>query len=83
MNNPSIDRETTIKVFKNGKYYNPASDRYGPNANVVCDRCRRNNLDICIGLQTYDLCLPCVQEINESLKKKSIVHQNVPELLNH
>ena len=72
MNNPPLDRETMIKVYKNGTYYNPASKRYGPDANVVCDRCKKSKLDVCIGLQIYDLCLACVQEINELLKKKPV-----------
>ena len=72
MNNPPLDRETMIKVYKCGTYHNPASQRYGPDANVVCDRCKKSKLDVCIGYQTYDLCLACIQEINELLKKKPI-----------
>lgn len=38
----------------------------------MCDKCYRDNLDISIGWQTYDLCLRCVQEINTSVKTPMI-----------
>jgi len=71
MSNQPLDKETMIKVYKFGSYYNPASNHYGSTANVVCDRCYKNNLDISIGWQTYDLCLVCTNEINNELKSKS------------
>lgn len=70
MNQP-LDRDTMIKVYKYGTYYNPASKHYGgeETTNVVCDRCYRDHLDVCIGWQTHDMCLHCVEEINKELKK--------------
>ncbi len=80
MNNPPMDRETMMKVFKYGTYYNPASKRYGEGANVVCDRCHRTGLDISIGLQHYDLCLICIQDISRSVKKETCIPPYAPEI---
>ena len=71
MSGQTLDKETMIKVYKFGSYYNPASNHYGNAANVVCDRCFKDNLDISIGWQTYDLCLQCINVINIELKNKS------------
>ena len=72
MNNPPLTREKTLQIFKNGIYYCPASKHYSSNEsiNIVCDRCKRTNIDICIGYETYDLCLQCIQEINQQLKRQ-------------
>lgn len=65
MNNQPLSQETTINIVKNGTYYCPASKHYNNQSlNVVCDRCRKTNLDMCIGLDTYDLCLSCVQDVS-------------------
>lgn len=59
--------------FKNaierGTFYYPAWKHYGSTkANVVCDRCSKNNLVSCIGYgNNLDLCLNCVQAITEML----------------
>ena len=70
MNQP-LDRDTMIKVYKYGTYYNPASKHYGgeETTNVVCDRCYKDHLDVCIGWQTHDMCLQCIHEISRELKK--------------
>ena len=79
MNNPSLSREKTIQILKNGTYYNPASKHYNFNStNVVCDRCRKTGLDMCIGFESYDLCLQCVQDVNSQLKKQVPIKQ--PEI---
>ncbi len=65
-----------ISICKNGKYYNPASDHYptsGPSTVVVCDRCQRNNLKVCVGYNDYDLCLKCVEEGTELMGKSGPV----------
>lgn len=69
MNTPSLDKETMMNIYNYGSYYNPAYRHYGDVTNVVCDRCRRSNLDICIGWQTYDLCLKCVSDLNDQKTK--------------
>ena len=66
----SIDKETVINICKYGTYYNPASNHYGSSKNVVCDKCYKNRLDICIGWKSYDLCFKCTEEINNELKNK-------------
>ncbi|AYV82002.1 MAG: hypothetical protein Homavirus2_6 [Homavirus sp.] len=54
-----------MKIYKYGTYYNPATNHYGAVGSVNCDRCHRKLLDICIGWQTYDLCIECIQDINQ------------------
>ena len=61
-----------IKIYKEGKYYNPASKHYEKTlTNVVCDRCYRNNLDMSIGWNSYDLCLDCVSDIKSELENET------------
>ncbi len=77
MNNQPINRDIMLNIYKNGTYYNPAKKHYGSDAtNIVCDRCYKNNLDICIGWLTYDLCLQCIQSIN-----KEITGSKLPEIV--
>ena len=66
-----MDRNATQSVYKYGTYYNPASRHYGDNlaTNVSCDRCHRSHLDVCIGWQTFDLCLQCMTEINRMMNR--------------
>lgn len=65
MNNLPLSQEMMIKVLRNGTYYFPATKHYNNNAtSVICDRCHKSGLDVCIGLDSYDLCLPCIQEIS-------------------
>lgn len=54
------------KIIENGQLYYPANQRYGSDKQVVCDRCKRNNLSICIGYEAYDLCLTCADKITPS-----------------
>lgn len=63
-----------LQVVKKGKYFNPAYLHYGKKVNVVCDRCKRSNLSICIGHDigdnNYDLCLTCVDDLDRLTNKK-------------
>lgn len=75
-NQYNIDQDILYKTCKYGNYYNPASSHYGVSSNVMCDRCRKDNLDICIGYMTHDLCMMCAQKINDEMKDNSekIIH---------
>lgn len=65
-------------ICQYGTYYNPATKHYGGAANnVVCDKCHRNNLSVCVGWQTFDLCLKCVQDITDN--KSNIVFDTTHE----
>ena len=76
-NNKPLSYDTTLKILKYGTYYNPASDHYGmlggsssgQTSGVICDRCYRNNLSICIGYQSKDLCIRCIQEIDTDINR--------------
>ena len=54
----------TQQVYENGTYYNPAWKHYNHTATVVCDKCRRRPLKVCIGYGDHDLCMICVDEIS-------------------
>lgn len=63
-----LSRENALQIATYGKYYNPAESHYqstivGTVPRVVCDRCQRGNLNVCVGLMTYDLCLKCVEDV--------------------
>jgi len=62
----TIDRATMHNICQYGTYYNPAHNHYGRQVDVVCDRCHKTGLGVCIGWQTYDLCLQCTQDIHDS-----------------
>lgn len=65
MNNLPLSQDMMVKILKNGTYYFPATKHYNNNStSVLCDRCRRTDLNMCIGLDTYDLCLPCIQDVS-------------------
>mgnify|MGYP001565582938 CR=1 FL=1 len=50
-------------IARHGAYYNPAWKHYGRHTNVVCDKCRKSNLNVCIGYMQSDLCLTCAGNI--------------------
>ena len=53
-----MSAELYYKIYKFGKFYNPATNHYNkPNISVHCDRCKKNNLLTCIGYNDCDLCL--------------------------
>lgn len=81
MNNPPLTREKTISLLTNGTFYNPAAKHYNKtDVNVICDRCRKANLDMCIGYETYDMCLSCVQEANTQLKRHKEIQKFPPTM---
>lgn len=62
-----MDGETIRKLLTLGTFYCPASKHYGNNTpNVLCDRCRRQNLVCCIGFESKDLCMKCVLEMENN-----------------
>ena len=72
MNQQNLSQSTFEQIIKYGVYYNPASKHYASfgESNVACDKCHKSNLNVCIGYQNYDLCVSCVQKINESSSNK-------------
>jgi hypothetical protein len=60
----TLDDETCSKITQQGIYYSDARTRYPDTAAVVrCDKCGLCPLSCSIGLDSYDLCLPCVNSI--------------------
>ena len=58
-------------IIKRGTYYNPASNHYHLGSTVMCDRCQRSNLSVCVGINNRDLCLSCVQELTDNIILKT------------
>ena len=58
----TLDDDITANIAENGQYYPNTHVRY-PGAAVLvrCDRCGKCPLACCIGLDTTDLCLECVE----------------------
>ena len=65
-----LNEEQMLTICKSGKYYNPASSHYDGKKTVVCDRCYRVNLDMCIGYEDNDLCLICTKQLIAIDRKK-------------
>lgn len=64
MNTSPINKDTMMKIYKYGTYYNPATKHYKDSVNITCDKCSRSNLNVAIGLESYDMCLECINEIS-------------------
>jgi len=65
-----------INIAKKGTYYCPAYKHYATNnndeINVVCDRCNRENLKICVGYNNKDLFMSCVKDLLDNDKDDDI-----------
>ena len=60
---PPLSIETLADIIKNGIYYDPAWKHYHAGIEVICDNCHKINIETCIGLDEYDLCIPCSEQI--------------------
>jgi hypothetical protein len=67
-----INSEILYNISTYGTYYNPAEKHYDNGQTVICDRCYREKLDVCIGYEKYDLCLDCVKEVVQIGKPMSL-----------
>lgn len=68
-----------LNVVLYGTYFNPAKAHYN-NRNVIvsCDRCKRQNLSLCIGWKDLDLCFQCTNEVNNINRTQQIKPDYVP-----
>lgn len=72
MNNLCPNKQKIVELVKYGIYYNPAHNHYGEEGNVYCDKCKKENLSVCIGYESLDLCFQCVQEVADCMNKPGI-----------
>lgn len=68
--------ENYHNIVKYGRYFNPAKAHYQNAECVVCDRCHKTDLSICIGYEDYDLCFSCVEEVKR-IMDRSKNHMNM------
>lgn len=52
------------RIFKHGSYYNPANKHYNYQGIVNCDRCYKQNINVCIGYDDFDICMKCANYID-------------------
>lgn len=66
-----MDEDLIDMVFR-AKFYDPAYTHYGNNSrtNVVCDKCRRSNLQYAMGHLNQDLCLTCYDTIRTRISNE-------------
>jgi len=71
--------DNSFNVYRYGTYYNPAFRQYNLTTmvNVICDRCHKNYLNVCIGWNNKNLCLECVNMI-DSFVLAGIITQGIP-----
>jgi len=69
METSCFNKQKIMELVKKGTYYNPAYQHYGQEGNVFCDKCKKQDLLVCIGYETNDLCLQCVQEVVECMNQ--------------
>lgn len=59
-------------ILERGRFFYPAGLHYGnPDTVVICDRCRKSGIKTCIGYESQDLCLPCVEQVASSIRADS------------
>jgi hypothetical protein len=65
--NPAQTHYITEKktVIVDDEYLDEILDEIGP---VGCDRCNKIDLKCCIGYKDIDLCLECVNDINDQIR---------------
>lgn len=71
--------EDAFNVYKFGVYYNPAFKQYEmvqTIINIMCIRCRKNYLNVCIGWNNKNLCLECAHMIDSFVLSNMIYHNN-------
>ena len=55
-----MDQTTLERIYKHGTFYAVAGEHYGnSDCNVICDNCRRANINSSYGLENYDICIKC------------------------
>ena len=70
-----------MQCLLGGTYYAPATKHYNnPALMVVCDRCGKQNLKVCIGLGTSDLCMRCVTDLEATMKLTAHTY-NAPDVV--
>lgn len=64
MATPASPSNEIQAVYLRGVRYEPAWKHYGNECTVVtCDRCGATALEVCMGLDDTDLCIPCVDTL--------------------
>jgi len=76
--------DNSFNVYRYGTYYNPAFRQYNLTTmvNVICDRCHKNYLNVCVGWNNKNLCLECVNMI-DSFVLSGIITQGIPYNTHH
>ena len=62
---------TYDNIVKYGDIYFPANKHYAGFGTVTCNRCKRRNLNICVGWKNQDLCLSCTANIANRLRPRN------------
>ena len=57
------------EVVTYGKLYYPAESHYAHKSIVVCDRCNKTRLKVCVGYKNFDLCMKCVDKVVDNINE--------------
>jgi hypothetical protein len=69
--NNNVNKNNNALYFDiviNGSPFNSPVERYGPNIQIVCDRCQNSPITQGYGYKTNDMCLPCVNKIKQQFQ---------------
>lgn len=74
-------QDLMYQIYKYGTYYNPASNHYSfikssKPINVICDKCKTENLNVCVGYKDCDLCLRCINQIDNNYKTSTPMYDD-------
>lgn len=69
--NNNVNKNNNALYFDiviNGSPFNSPVERYGPNIQIVCDRCQNSPITQGYGHGTNDMCMPCVNKIKQQFQ---------------
>lgn len=69
MNPNNLTKNDAMIIISRGQLFCPAYLHYGSNLlNVKCSGCGMDNLPCCVGYESFDLCMGCVNTVTKSLQ---------------
>ena len=67
--NPPLTLGKICEIISRGRLYDPAYTHYGSNATsgVLCDYCKKQNIEISWGYENYDFCMSCLEKLKADI----------------
>lgn len=69
-------------IVLKGKQFMSAMERYGSDMQIICDRCQNSPITQGYGLNSYDMCLPCVNKVKKIMQVVDDEHSKINKDIN-